>query len=354
MGRIIIQSMCNIPTLMSRNAKRATAGSSCATMVEAAASSQRRRQSLPQIQPPALRRRKQRRRSASQCELRETQCGHLPSLKTPERLPTKVQIPRKLFNLVKAIFNEHDHDRDGFITEEEFVAAVTRADERKAEQEAERIKRRFHDKNVGETVGALAAQRSVMGTKARKQHASAMFQSASRHKTPQNAGQLSLLDFVAMYFPHLPRAAVRHACEKYAEKPVPAPPKKTLANVVGAKEEIQQIFEGLQTAQTAMGVDSNGVVRVKSLAPLMFKLGITEKDVEGWLSELPPALYRAQGELGKGSALCRMKSTLNLQDMERLLAPLFMPKSPKAPSKECILKQIEFNKDLALDAIYGH
>merc|ERR1711939_835384 len=176
MGRIIIQSMCNIPTLMSRNAKRATAaptaGSSCATMVEAAASSQRRRQSLPQIQPPALRRRKQRRRSASQCELRETQCGHLPSLKTPERLPTKVQIPRKLFNLVKAIFNEHDHDRDGFITEEEFVAAVTRADERKAEQEAERIKRRFHDKNVGETVGALAAQRSVIGTKHHKMLAS--------------------------------------------------------------------------------------------------------------------------------------------------------------------------------------
>jgi len=275
--------------------------------------------------------------------------AQLPSVAagSAKSLAASVQIPRKHYRLIKAIFDDHDSDHDGWITQEEFVAAVSRADKKKAEDERLRIKSRFHDEGVGDSVGAMAEEHYLRGAHSQRQHAAAMFQAVTSKKAPQDAHHISMLDFLCFYHPHLPRAAVKRAHEKYTKKPAPPPKKRTLSDVEGAKEEVQRIFAGLDS-------NRDGLVRMRSLEPLMLRLGITEKDVEGWLEELPPVLQRAGGNLTEGGSICRKKSKLNLQDMEKLLEPVFLPPSPKKLTREQINKQLEFNKELVLDAMYGN
>lgn len=261
-------------------------------------------------------------------------------------LATTVQIPRKHYAVIKAIFDDHDGDSDGFITQEEFIEAVSRADQTRANDEKERVKKRYFDSGIGDTVAALAEHRYLHGAHAQRQHASAMFLTMVAKKPEEEMHQISLEEFVHMYFPHLSRAAVKKACDKYQKKPPPQK-RKTLADVKGALEEVQAVFAGLDS-------DNDGLVRVRSLEPLMMKLGISERDVEDWLKELPPVLLRATGELKEGASISRMKSTLNIQDMERLLEPVLLPASPKKLSKKEIDRKIEYQKELALDVMYGH
>merc|ERR1712146_509502 len=82
---------------------------------------------------------------------------HTPLGSKLKPLASGVQIPRKLFSMVRKIFEEHDADGDGFISEREFIRAVSRADEAQGEREAERISERYFDKGMGATVGGLAA-----------------------------------------------------------------------------------------------------------------------------------------------------------------------------------------------------
>lgn len=263
-------------------------------------------------------------------------------------LATTVQIPRKQFKLIKKIFDEHDADNDGVLTLDEFVAAVAKADVRKAEQEGDRVKAKFFDEVVGDTIGEMAERSYLKGAHAQRRHAAGMFQAIMRKKTASCSTQvLSLLDFLVLYFPHLPRSAVKRAYDKYTKPPPPPPKRKTLGDVDGAKEEIAQMFRGLDR-------DQDGLVRMRSLKPLMSQLGISEQDTDDWLAELPPPLHRAQAGLNalKDPQMSRKKSKLTIQDLECLLEPVFV-QSPKKMTKEDIAKQIELNHDIAMDVMYG-
>jgi len=261
-------------------------------------------------------------------------------------LAEKVQIPRKQWEVIAAVWEDHDIHRNGAITENDFVKAVHRLDEKKAEREGERIRARYFDKNVGDTVGALAELRYVQGKQARTRHASSMFQTVTertkKSKNPHD-NRIELVDFVAMFFPHLGRSAIQRACDYYAEKPPPPKPIKTfeqkLDEVPEAREEIRAIFERLDG-------DKDGLVRMKSLEPMMIEHGISESDVQGWLQE------------GATGEMCRMKSKLDVEDMQRLLGPVYIPPSPK-DNNDCVSEGKEISKSIdrqhaiLLDVMYG-
>lgn len=258
-------------------------------------------------------------------------------------LATKVQIPRKQFNIIKAVWDDHDKQKLGYIGEHDFIQAVLRLDEKKAEREGERIRARYLDKRVGDTVGALAELRCMESAKARSRHAAGMFRTVAEGAgKPEHHNRIELLDFVALFFPHLPRSAVRRACEHYCEKPPPPPPPKTfdekLDETPGARDEIKDIFERLDS-------DHDGLVRMKSLEPIMVELGITQNDIKGWLEDMTPGV------------MSRMKSKLDVDDMQQLLGPTYIPPSPKrkdnASEGEEIKDQIAFNQDILLDVLYG-
>jgi len=101
--------------------------------------------------------------------------------------------------------------------------------------------------------------------------------------------------------------------------------RKTLDDVDGAKEQVASIFRRL-------GPDHQGLVSISSLEPRLEKLGFSSKDVNDMLAELPPPLFRAQGDVNapEQAQLCRQKSKLSLQDVEKLLEPMFVQDSPKA------------------------
>merc|ERR1712139_498558 len=222
-----------------------------------------------------------------------------------------------------------------------------RADEKSAEQEGARVRQKYFDSQVGETIAGMAEKRRLLGTEARRRHASGMFQSYIAKKDgPEDF--ISLLDFVSMYFPHLPRSAVKKACEKYAPLRPPVVKKaKTLKDVEGAKDEIKDMFAGLDS-------DKDGLVRMRSLEPKILDLGISKADIEEWMQELPPVLCRKQaGGLQDEVAISRMKSKLTLQDMECLLAPVHLVSPKKRGSLKEIKEQIRFCTEVARDAIYG-
>merc|ERR1712072_497807 len=184
------------------------------------------------------------------------------------------------------------------------------------------------------------------GTQARTRHASSMFQTlAERTKKSKNPhdNRIELVDFVAMFFPHLGRSAIQRACDYYAEKPPPPKPIKTfeqkLDEVPEAREEIRAIFERLDG-------DKDGLVRMKSLEPMMIEHGISESDVQGWLQE------------GATGEMCRMKSKLDVEDMQRLLGPVYIPPSPK-DNNDCVSEGKEISKSIdrqhaiLLDVMYG-
>lgn len=257
-------------------------------------------------------------------------------------LATKVQITKGQFDLVKAVFEEHDTDKLGHISEEKFVAAVLRLDKRQAEREGDRVRSRFLNKDMGDTAGAMAELRALKGHQARCRHASSMYRTVV-----ERTGKLELVDLLGLYYPHLPRSAVQKACDHHMEKPPPPPPPKTfdekLDEAEGARDEITQIFN-------RMDGDGDGLVRVKSLEPLMIDLGIPQSDMEDWLRDL---------QTDAGGALQRMKSKLDVDDMQRLLGPAYFLPSPSSNSvgsnatEAQIKKQIDWDQNLALEVIYG-
>merc|ERR1711907_880192 len=92
----------------------------------------------------------------------------------------------------------------------------------------------------------------------------------------------------------------------------------------------KEMFDGLDT-------DKDGLVRVSSLKPLMANLGISDQDLASWMTDLPPVLHRPQGGVasefglmtGLQRKLIRQKSKLDLDDMERLMAPVYLPPHPR-------------------------
>lgn len=284
--------------------------------------------------------------------------------------PVSTQIPRKRWNFLKNIFDEHS-DGSGFITESAFVEAVVRADKKKAEDHAKHVKSRFHDQNVGSTIGNMAEKAYLDSpTYARRQHATAMFYSFIDKKAKNMTAtwkkrddltegtKISLLDFMCLNIPHLPRDAVRRACEFYAEKPPPPPKEEKLSDVEGAKEEIAEMFKALDK-------DRDGILKVKNLEPVLIQLGITKNDMDAWLGELPPSLHRVKGASrldisGRLPQLTKQKSKLDIFDLERLMEPVYVsrngnikPELAKEDSLEDIQKRIAWNEKIANDVIYG-
>jgi len=230
----------------------------------------------------------------------------------------KVQIARKLFNVIHAVFMEHDSDGNGVIDQEEFVRAVMRLESRDlvGRHMPERLRKR---PSAGETL---------------EKHAVAMLDTLTRSRRIDGEG-ITLDTFVGLYFPYLPIHEVKRACQHYTYKsPKPEKKEKTLDDVVGAREEISAIFDNLDS-------DHDGLVRVKSLKPLLTKIGIEEDELDGWLQELP------------GANLQRMKSRLDATDLEHLLAPAYIAEvqSPKTLSKAELERQIEWNNEIYLDII---
>ena len=252
------------------------------------------------------------------------------------------------------------------------MEAVVRADRKKAEDHAKHVKSRFHDQDVGSTIGNMAEKAYLDSpTHARRQHATAMFYSFIDKKAQNMTAtwkkrddltegtKISLLDFMCLNIPHLPRAAVRRACEFYAEKPPPPPEEGKLADVEGAKEEIAEMFKALDK-------DGDGILKVTHLEPLLVQLGITKDDMEAWLRELPPSLHRVKGAArldisGRLPQLTKMKSKLDILDLERLMEPVYVTgagggktqRNVEDDSLEAIQQRIAWNEKIANDVIYG-
>lgn len=256
-------------------------------------------------------------------------------------------IARSLFNLVKSIFDEHDQDGDGNINEEEFISAVGRADVKAAEREAERVKEKYFDEGIGDTVALHAERRRMQGQHARRKHAVCMFQSVMATKTPKEERCITLVDFMCMYFTHLSRDDVKRACRKYAPvEAAPVPKKRTLDDVQledgsTAKDEALQMFHALDT-------DKDGFVGVRSLKVRAQELGITEGEVSEWMKELPPVLQRRSAGLQNGSVLSRVRSKLDMEHWEALLGPVYV-KTPKKNSKKDIMRDIDASSQMATD-----
>jgi len=277
--------------------------------------------------------------------------GALPPVKP---LSSKVQVPRKQFMMLKAVFEEHDATKDGYLTLEDFVAAVTAADAKKAKSEGERRGALCFDETTREVVGRKAEQSFLEGAHARRQHATGMFKAIvskkSRSSCEQTVEHISLLDFLALYLPHLSKAALKKAHDKYVKAPAPKR-KPTLEDVDGAKEEVEQIFRSL-------GPNHQGLVSMRTLEPRLEKLGFNSQDVSDLLAELPPPLFRAQGDVNapEQAQLQRQKSMLSLQDVEKLLEPVFcVHNSPKDGliSHSEMEKQIAASSEMAMGLIYS-
>lgn len=239
-----------------------------------------------------------------------------------------MQIPRKHFQVVHAIFKEHDADGDGLITREEFVKAVQRLESR--DYVGRQIVRGCHSetRSVRPTAGECL-----------EKHAIAMHDSATRKKQYNLNDGINLVQFVALYFPYLPEAEVARACHHYTYKPPKKTKReKTLDDVEGAREEIATIFQNMDT-------DHDGFVRVKSLEPMFHRIGLTNEDTHEWLQNLPSA-----------AKLDRRKSKLDALDLEHLLAPTYIAQvlSPEQPlSREQLERQMEWNREIYVDIIGG-
>jgi len=237
-------------------------------------------------------------------------CDPSNQVKATQQGENKIQIPRKLFNVIRAIFQEHDTDGDGVITREEFTTAL----------------RRFQ------------TQENPRWIKQLENHAEAMHEAVTRKSIKcQQRGGITLVQFVALYFPHLPMSVVERACHHYTYTPPPPPPKeKTLDDIDGARAEITAIFDNYDT-------DHDGFVRVKSLQALFHNIGVSEQEASEWLSNLPSNQH----------SLCRLKSKLDVTDMEHLLAPTYIAQAltPRALSYEQLQQRLDWNNELYLDLI---
>merc|ERR1711998_374168 len=242
------------------------------------------------------------------------------SAEAPKEKGGKVQIARKLFNVIHAVFKEHDADGNGVIDQEEFVRAVMRMESRDI---------------VGRHGPEGQRKRPSTGETLEK-HAVAMLDTLTRSRRIDGEG-ISLETFVGLYFPYLPTHEVKRACHHYTYKsPTPDKKEKTLDDVEGAREEIEAIFDHLDS-------DHDGLVRVQSLKPLLTNIGVEEDELNGWLRELP------------GAHLQRRKSRLGATDFENLLGPTYIEKvqSPKKLSKAELERQMEWNKEIYLEVVGG-
>jgi len=227
---------------------------------------------------------------------------------------------------------------DGCISEAELIAAVAKADERIAERQNKRMQHSLfaHGHMLGEKRERAAVARI------NPMIASGMFKAVVRKKmrvaelqqtTNLHMDSITLVDFMALCHPHLPRSSVKRAIRHYDEKP--SKPKKTLDE--GAREEISMIFEHLDK-------DHDGLVRVKSLRPLLNKLGIQDGDLTSWLTDLK---HKETNEL------CRAKSKLNEDDFSQLLEPVYMPQTPQVMSREEEQRKLDQALEFAADVMYG-
>lgn len=239
-----------------------------------------------------------------------------------EGASSKVKIPRKVFNLVWSIFREHDKDGDGFISEDEFAQAVGRA---------------------GQDDGRPYKVRPSTGVSLGQHSRDIYDRIMSRERLVH--GGISLIQFVHLYFPHLSRAEVERTCHHYTYvAPPPPPQQKTLEDVEGARDEIEAIFRKLDG-------DNDGLVRVKSLEPMFLRTGLRSSDVQEWLKEIGLQGSHATDAQKK---MERLKSKLDLQDMEKLLGPVYIGSAEgRQQSLDQIQRSIDWNRDLALDVIYA-
>lgn len=219
----------------------------------------------------------------------------------------KLKIAKKEFDLLHTVFTRHDADQDGIIEKEEFVAAITQSMQEREGWEA-----------------PLAAD---------EYHAGGMYDAIVRKRRHAQSG-ISLVQFMSLYFPHLPRQRIIEAIKHYTYKPPPEPPPvKTLDDVVGAREEIQGIYKIL--------AGPDGLVEISTLEPVLARTGLSADDVREWLGEI-------RAETDQDSSM----SKLDFRDVEEMLTPVYMAAlddegrtSPQQIS-EGIRRQMEWNAEL--------
>jgi len=231
----------------------------------------------------------------------------------------KVQIPKKLFNLVHAIFIEHDEDGDGIICQEEFVRAVAAMNER--DDGSRRKVRPSHSEVVGK-------------------HALDMYQSALRKSIRGDGKGITLASFCAMYFSHLPFHEVERACMHYTYRPpTPTPRETTVGDIEGAQDEIKAIFDALDT-------DHDGLVRMKSLEPMLQRIGISTQEVSEWLEQLPSR-----------PGVQRTLSKIDAMDLESIMAPSYIARV-EGPAKNLTMEELkrqhEWNEEIYMQLISAH
>jgi len=290
-------------------------------------SHRRRRNTLPELGPVRLPTNPKDRKRPSKRVSTVRACAAPPAstVQGSQVDSGKVQIPKKLFQCVHMVFKEHDADGDGIITQDEFVSMVQRAESRKNDQLPECMPRRKVRPSTGEIL---------------ENQAMSMHESVMRHsESCQQRGGITLVSFMALYFPYLPLHEVERACQHYVRPPTPPPPppKKTLDDIEGGREEITEIFDRLDT-------DRDGLVRMKSLEPMLQRIGISRQEVDDWITQLP------------SNKMQRCKSKIDAQDLEHLLAPSYVARieSPVQKTRAQIERDLEWNRELYLDVIGAH
>jgi len=234
----------------------------------------------------------------------------------------KVQIPRKLFDLVHSLFLEHDGERDGVISQEEFVKAVQ--SHNGDESQGATLQRKVRP-SAGETL---------------RTHAADMYESVIRRSQQcQDANGITLASFCALYFPHLPFCEVERACRHYTYRPPTPPPRETtLDDIEGGREEICDIFEALDS-------DHDGFVRMKSLEPMLQRIGVSREEVAEWLGSLP------------NRGVQRTLSKIDKLDLVDIMAPSYVARV-EGPAKDLTMDEIqrqhEWNEEIYMQLISAH
>jgi len=263
----------------------------------------------------------------------------------------RVKIPPKEYFKIKRVFDEHDKDQDGVITQEEFVKAISRLEGGfdEIEERFSYLKQNQRTKPDGVEVDPVdrshRARRGFHMTLQR--HAEDMFLGIMA-KEEHNRGGITLPMLVNFYYPHLDRAAIHQICQHYhKEQPVPVLTKeKTIQDIHGAEEEIRGIFESIER-------NPDGLLRVQDLGPLLQRTGLRESDLEEWLAELPvESPTPISSDMGPKqidrTATRRKQSLLNFEDFKRLLAPVYLEKL-KLDKNKHQLSDAEFKRIMQWD-----
>ena len=148
----------------------------------------------------------------------------------------RIQIPKRQWRFLKQLFDTHADDQEerGGVHHGEWIRFCrhgVKADEKKAVDCGRAVKARFQNKDIGYLMGHKAERKYKANTHSRKRWAQSMFQSVVTKKQKdmkatwrgrgdaKEADRISLLDFMCLSITHLPRSAVRRACEHYNRHP---------------------------------------------------------------------------------------------------------------------------------------